>query len=154
MQLLTRLQDDQLDIEKHSHAPASKIIEGLARNHRTGAEDVEAFKSILQQQIYDWLPTVRSNHDMSKMPIKLLDHISRMDRGIAWVTKLLPGDILQVETSWDDAQLSNNEASQALSEFLSAFSWLADPQNLAKPLCHCRFDNPNVKDVSRSNENL
>jgi len=151
---LTRLQAEQRKIDLYSHAPTSRILECLKQDPDSGEADVEIVLNLLQRQIYDWLPSARPTESTilitggpTKPPaMEILDVLGRTDLGIVWFPTLIGNDVLNLNATWDDAQLRASEVQEAMSQFMNAIVWLSDPNNLDRPIGECSFTGYQTED--------
>ncbi|KAJ5802192.1 Nonribosomal peptide synthetases (NRPS) [Penicillium pulvis] len=154
-QFLDRLQEDQLLIDMYSHAPVASIHERLAVSDvivdgegkgqlSDGSADAKTFLSCLPRQIFDWLPPVRPLEQAGNIEprVRALEILGRTDLGIVWFPSLIDDNVLNLDATWDDAQLRSSEVYKAMSEFMYAIVWLSDPSNLNRPVVECEFDIP------------
>ncbi|KAA8647997.1 hypothetical protein EYZ11_004201 [Aspergillus tanneri] len=150
IRLLTRIQRYQSEIDLHSHAPIYGVRDALAQDPITGEADAREYISLLQRQVFDWLPPTReANNDLSVTlsPLRLLEILPRTDLGIVWFPSLSDSDILELEVTYDDSQLTTAEVRQAMTEFMSATAWLANPDNIQRPVSDCQFDGLQITDI-------
>lgn len=153
-QFLIRLQEDQREIDLYSHAPIASILDRLE-----DPADVETVRDVLQRQIYDWLPAARPVEQSETTPgvenketsatntassMEILECLGRTDLGIVWFPTLIDEDTLHLEATWDNAQLRASEVHEAMLKFMFAIVWLADPQNLERPVADCEYHIPGL----------
>ncbi|CAG7977034.1 unnamed protein product [Penicillium salamii] len=156
VQFLARLLQEQHVIEQHSHAPVAKIIDRLESPpggaSPTSRADADVVRSILNRQVFDWLPDISSTQSTAgeagqersagdSASVEMLEVLSRTDLGFVWYPSLKEADTtLKLNTTWDDAQMHATEVSQAMKGFLSAVAWLSKSENWERPARECRFD--------------
>lgn len=109
--LILKLQEEQVGLNAHSHAPHDQLIDRL---NEDGSKDGDTLREIIRRQMFNWLPGGVATEYQSLQNVQSL---SRADVGISWNCSMISEDILRVRISWDDAQLSGKEAVELLDEF-------------------------------------
>lgn len=110
--MLTCLQAEQQDLNKHAYAPQRRLIAAL--NAATEGESNflgDAFK----RQIFNWLP-VPPTFDFKKLRKVQIE--SRTDCGLLWNCIMMDQTTLAMNPTWDDAQLSKREIEEMVGQIL------------------------------------
>lgn len=135
LEFLKRVQKDQLDITAHCHCHRGHISSALSQ------QDSQFLTNLGGRQVFNWAPKVPSD---KRTRIQLKKFEGRSDIGVSWVFKLstLPGqeEILIVEASWDNCQMTPEEITLSTKRLLSAAKWLCHPENANKPIREFEFD--------------
>lgn len=154
-QFLTRLREEQREIDLYSHVPMAAVLDRLE-----DPADVETVRDVLQRQIYDWLPAARpveqientlteekreTSDTKEASSMDLLECLGRTDLGIVWFPTLINEDTLHLDATWDNAQLRASEVNEAMLKFMFATVWLSDPENLERPLIDCEYHIPGLE---------
>jgi len=124
--LLLKLQEEQSGLNKHSHAPYDQLIDRL---NDGGSKDGDVVVEIIRRQIFNWLPGGLAPEYKS---LQMVHHVSRADVGILWNISMVDEAKLQVHMSWDDAQLSGQEATEMLNEYAVVISQVSKIENWGK----------------------
>lgn len=161
VQFLDRLKHEQREIEKHSHASIDTILKRLETSDETSTAkqsqaDGEVVRNTLNRQIFDWLPDIAhaqpatsapadgqqtpANTEKAQPSLQMLEVLSRTDLGFVWYPSLLDGEVMKLNTTWDDAQMYASEAAKAMKQFLRAARWLSKPENWQRPAKECDFE--------------
>lgn len=134
LDFLQRVQQDQINLSAHTPVHQKHLASALPK------EDQEYLAELGGRQVFNWAPKVPNE----RKKIRLTKFEGRSDIGISWVfqmsTKEAEEDVLVLEASWDNCQMTFDEISLASRQLLSAAKWLANPDNTHKPIRECIFD--------------
>ncbi|KAL5362922.1 hypothetical protein BJX96DRAFT_177609 [Aspergillus floccosus] len=137
LQFLSRMQQEQRELDRHAHAPIFAIRDTLARESGTGEADARDYMDLLRRQIFDWMPSASNDNASTATtpaPMKILEILPRTDLGMVWFPNLSEDDMLELEVTYDDAQFTAAEVRQWMTQFMNATAWLANAQNLQRPV--------------------
>ncbi|KAG4433661.1 hypothetical protein IFR05_010849 [Cadophora sp. M221] len=126
IEMMGRMQVQQLDLNKHSAAPYLSVIEKL---NAGGRGDGDMMEEVLRRQIFNWLP--RGLADNLKH-LKSVQKIGRPDLGLLWNCSMLDQKTLIVNASWDDAQLRRSEVACLLDELCELVEALSKQETWRK----------------------
>lgn len=126
LNFLARIQDDQEQLSKNSHVPLFDLLAALP------SDDAEVVREIMDRQIWNWPAIIQSHAQPAPSQIDNKERISFTkltraaydDVGLAWTCGLWDKETFYLNASYDDCQLSKNDAFKALGEVLSAATWL------------------------------
>ena len=125
IKMLQSLQDEQVLLNKHVHAPHDTMVREM--NKREGnAGDV--MEEVLRRQVFNWLP----GGALTWKRLQVVSMISRTDVGILWNCSMPARDEVQVHASWDSAQLKKTEMDELLKELVDLIEQLADRETWLK----------------------
>jgi len=112
LSMLSRLQAEQLNLNKHAYAPRHHLIAALEREKEgEGAFLKDAFK----RQIFNWLPIPQSWEFKGLRKVQIE---SRTDCGLLWNFVMVDRTTTMVNPTWDDAQLRKSEVEEMAREIL------------------------------------
>ncbi|KAK2795934.1 NRPS [Onygenales sp. PD_10] len=150
LDLLRRIQDEQVLLSRYSQAPLFEIQRSL------DSKDAEVMSQAMSRQGYNWAPGIQSaaserNNDkpqtLAKFQRKAYDDIC-----LAWTCGLWDAETFYINASYDDCQFSKAEALQAMQEVLCAGVWLANPDNVEREIEGCVFEGLAVGGLIKSLE--
>lgn len=126
LSMLSRLQAEQLNLNKHAYAPQHHLIAAMEREKEgEGAFLTDALK----RQIFNWLPVPPSWElkGLRKVQIE-----SRADCGLLWNFVMVDQTTTMVNPTWDDAQLRKSEVEEMAREILRVAEEFATIGNWGK----------------------
>jgi len=134
LQFLNKVQDDQKELSNHCRLHKGHMASALP------SEDKEFLIELGGRQVFNWAPKVPH----SRTKIHLIKFEGRSDIGVSWVFRMSidpnEEELLILEVSWDNAQLTYDEATLATRQLLSAAQWLSNPVNANRPIKECIID--------------
>jgi len=129
LQFLKVLQEEQALLTKYANAPKKALISALNEGEtRDGDMMVEAFR----RQFFNWLPS--STAAMKFRKLELVQYLSWDDMGLLWNCFMPNRETLQINVTWDDAQLRRVEVEGLLEELFAVVTKLATKENWGKKL--------------------
>ena len=103
LSMLSKLQAEQLHLNKHAYAPQHHLAEALNKENEG---EGEFFKDAFKRQIFNWLPVPPSWEFQGLRKVQIE---SRTDCGLLWNFVMLDQTTVNVNPTWDDAQLRRSE---------------------------------------------
>ncbi|KUJ19720.1 AMP-binding enzyme family protein-like protein [Mollisia scopiformis] len=131
--LLERIQKDQEELSLHAHAPMFRVMDEL------GVEG-PFVQDAMMRQTFNWdislqyLKSGNSYGDVDLTSMKLIDRVDWPDCGFFWEAGMLSADELCVLATWDDAQLSLEEAEGHVASLNKIIQWITQPDHLFRPV--------------------
>ena len=119
--LLRRMQEEQLQLSEHAHAPFSVVKQQL------GERDGRVMDDVGRRQVFNWDPSRRKRKGHAS-----LESMGRQgwpDYGFFWNFGLQDEHTLVGFVMYDDAHLRYAEAKAALDRVVAMVKWMAEPQN-------------------------
>ena len=123
LHMLKRLQAEQQDLNKHAYAPMNQLVAALNEGN---TKDGDFMRDAFKRQIFNWLPT-SPMLDFEKLKRAQIE--SRTDCGILWNCIMMDQTTLQINPTWDDAQLMKVEVEKMLEEILKTAAAFATEAN-------------------------
>lgn len=137
LKFLQRIQKDQTELSANSHVPLRELFNSPS----LFAEDVAVIREVMTRQIWNWpsgIQTQAQTHQASaassspnsigvdggNVSFEKLARVAYDDVCLAWTCGLWDKETLYLNASYDDCQLSKDEAFVALGEVLSVAVWL------------------------------
>ncbi|KAE9367431.1 acetyl-CoA synthetase-like protein [Stipitochalara longipes BDJ] len=126
LSMLSRLQAEQQHLNKHAYAPHHHLVAALDK----GIEgEGEFFMGAFKRQIFNWLP-VPSGWEFKGLRKVQIE--SRTDCGLLWNFVMLDQTTVNVNPTWDDAQLRRSEIEEMGNEILRIAREFATAGNWGK----------------------
>jgi acyl-CoA synthetase (AMP-forming)/AMP-acid ligase II len=125
IKMLQSLQDEQVLLNKHVHAPYDMMVREMNKRERNAGDVME---EVLRRQTFNWLP----GGALAWKRLQVVSMISRTYVGILWNCSMSARDEVQVHASWDSAQLKKTEMDELLKELVDLIEQLADRESWLK----------------------
>ncbi|KAF1819461.1 acetyl-CoA synthetase-like protein [Dissoconium aciculare CBS 342.82] len=140
LETIHRINDEQQLLTRHAHAPLFEIQKRLR-------EDGKDLIDIIRRQIYNWLPRMQggSASETADSSLQRIHIQSRSDVGLLWNCGLVDEHTIQVNASYDDAQLSVSEVEEALDLLFIILRKITDPEHLDDSIGSVLTDVPTPK---------
>ena len=125
--LLQQMQEDQVKLSEHAHAPWSIMKQQIS------VRDGHVMDDVARRQVFNWQAPRRP----PKRRFSFLEHIGGKgwpDYGTYWQFGLTDEHTLSAMLGYDDAHLRHGEAQAALDRTLEIILWLLEPLNWLRPV--------------------
>ena len=131
LDFLRKLQEDQIEQSQYADAPFRDIMGHLSD------EEAQIIHDIGRRQIFNWDPTLRTRMAIGRKSLSLIGRQGWLDLGVFWNFGLLDDETLVGFILYDDAHLSNAEASSALERVFQIARWMTTPENWSNHVGDC-----------------
>lgn len=125
--LLQQMQEDQVKLSEHAHAPWSIMKQQMS------VRDGRTMDDVARRQVFNW----QALHRPTKKRFSFLEHLGGKgwrDYGVFWQFGLTDEQTLSGMLGYDDAHLRHGEAQAALDRTFEIIQWLLEPMNWSRPV--------------------
>ncbi|PMD40355.1 acetyl-CoA synthetase-like protein, partial [Hyaloscypha variabilis F] len=126
LSMLSRLHAEQQHLNKHAYAPQHHLVAALDKENEG---EGEFFKDAFKRQIFNWLPVPPA---FELQGLRKVQIESRTDCGLLWNFLMLDQTTVNMNPTWDDAQLRRSEVEEMGNEILRVAREFATIRNWGK----------------------